>query len=48
MINNICNHLNRTKLIIDEILNLAKDSRKILVLSDRREHLKTIKELLDI
>ena len=47
MINNICNHLNRTKLIIDEILNLAKDSRKILVLSDRREHLKTIKELLD-
>ena len=47
MINNICNHLNRTKLIIDEILNLAKESRKILVLSDRREHLKTIKELLD-
>ena len=48
MINNICGHEPRTLLIIDTILELAKEGRKILVLSDRREHLKNIKEFLDI
>jgi len=47
MINNICNHNPRTKLIIDNIIKLGDEGRKILVLSDRREHLKTIKEMLD-
>jgi superfamily II DNA or RNA helicase len=47
MINNICSFEPRTKLIIREIINLANEGRKILVLSDRREHLKNIKTLLD-
>ena len=47
MINNICEHEPRTLLIIDNILELSNEGRKILVLSDRREHLKTIKEFLD-
>ena len=47
MINNICEFIPRTQLIIDEIIKLGNEGRKILVLSDRREHLKTIKSLLD-
>jgi superfamily II DNA or RNA helicase len=47
MINNICNYTPRTNIIIREIINLAKEGRKILVLSDRREHLKNIKTMLD-
>ena len=47
MITNICNHEPRTIIIINNIINLSKEGRKILVLSDRREHLKNIKELLD-
>lgn len=47
MINNICSYMPRTKKIIQEILICLKEGRKILVLSDRREHLKVIKQLLD-
>ena len=48
MINNICNYFPRTLLMIDEIITCLKEGRKILVLSDRREHLKTIKEQLEL
>ena len=47
MITNICEFTERTQLIINEIMKLANQGRKILVLSDRRDHLKSIKELLD-
>tara|TARA_X000000950_G_scaffold209388_1_gene251780 strand:+ start:258 stop:1745 length:1488 start_codon:yes stop_codon:yes gene_type:complete len=47
MINNICNFTPRTELIIREIIRLGDEGRKILVLSDRREHLKNIKTMLD-
>jgi superfamily II DNA or RNA helicase len=47
MINNICEHEPRTLIIIDKIIELINEGRKILVLSDRREHLKRIKEFLD-
>ena len=47
MINNICEHQPRTIMIVDNIIGLSKEGRKILVLSDRRGHLKNIKELLD-
>ena len=46
MINNICNYLPRTNLIIDKTKLLLDEGRKVLILSDRREHLK-IKTLLD-
>ena len=48
MINNICSYLPRTLLMIDEIMTCLNEGRKILVLSDRREHLKTIKEQLEL
>ena len=47
MINNICGYLPRTKKIVTETLKCLEEGRKILILSDRREHLKTIKSLLD-
>ena len=34
-------------MIVNEIMVCCKEGRKILVLSDRRDHLKQIKELLD-
>lgn len=38
----------RNKLIVELILNFVKnEDRKVLVMSDRREHVKTIKQLLD-
>lgn len=38
----------RNKLIVEIIINLVKtENRKILVLSDRREHVKLIKDILD-
>jgi superfamily II DNA or RNA helicase len=46
MINNICNYEPRTNIIIDEIIESLKEKRKILVLSDRRNHLNTIYEKL--
>jgi superfamily II DNA or RNA helicase len=47
MINNICAYFPRTKHIINETVECLKEGRKILILSDRREHLKTIKTELD-
>ena len=47
MINNICDFEPRTQLILKEIETALKDDRKILLLSDRREHLKQIKELIE-
>lgn len=47
MINNICENMNRTKIIIHWIKELLEEDRKILVLSDRRAHLEDIYKLLD-
>ena len=47
MINNICSYVPRTKYIIKLLKPLIKKGRKILILSDRREHLKVIKTYLD-
>ena len=46
MINNICENLNRTKLIIQWMQDLVEEERKILVLSDRRNHLEDIYKLI--
>jgi superfamily II DNA or RNA helicase len=48
MINNITNYEPRLNLLISEIEKCLEDKRKILVLSDRRDHLKNIKERLDL
>ena len=47
MINNICGYEPRTDLIINEIKENLEEGRKILLLSDRREHLKLMKEKID-
>jgi len=47
MINNITNYEPRTKMIVNEIIECLKEKRKILLLSDRREHLKVLKEHID-
>ena len=47
MINNITNFKPRLNLLITQIVKCLEDKRKILVLSDRRDHLKNIKEELD-
>ena len=47
MINNICYYGPRDKIIIKEVLDCLDDGRKILILSDRRDHLKNLKLLLD-
>ncbi len=46
MINNICENLNRTRVIVYWIKELLEEGRKILVLSDRRAHLEDINKLL--
>lgn len=46
MINNICNYLPRTELIIEETLKYNKLGRNILILSDRRGHLECMFNLL--
>lgn len=47
MINNICSYIPRTKYIIKIMKPLLKKGRKILILSDRREQLRVLKEYLD-
>ena len=47
MINNICNYLPRTELLIKYIIDAYNDNRNVLVLSDRREHLKLICNILN-
>lgn len=46
MINNICEYLPRTNVILNELIKLYKENRSILILSDRRGHLSKIHELL--
>ncbi len=46
MINNICEYIPRTKLIIDLTLKYNKEGRNVLILSDRRGHLKCMYDLL--
>ena len=46
MINNICEFLPRTLKIIEHLADCLREGRKILMLSDRREHLKVLHELI--
>ena len=50
MINNICNYLPRTQFIIDIIKEIIEqdNNRKILLLSDRRNHLEKLNNMLNI
>lgn len=47
MINNICAFEARTKIILEKLKTLVEDKRRILILSDRREHLTTMKDTVD-
>ena len=49
MINNICGCLDRTKVGINLLIDILSNepTRKILILSERREHLKTMYKLLE-
>ena len=49
MINNICDFPDRTEYIVNIIKNIKKkeNKRNILILSDRREHLKQLKKKID-
>jgi superfamily II DNA or RNA helicase len=42
----ICNMHERNKLIIDKITDLAAAGHKVILLSDRRSHCKTLKDML--
>jgi superfamily II DNA or RNA helicase len=44
IINNVCSCVKRNKVILDELKELIMEGRKVLLLSDRREHLCYIKE----
>lgn len=46
MINNICNYLPRTQLIIDLTIKHHKEGRNVLILSDRRGHLDLMYKML--
>lgn len=50
MINNICEYLPRVKFIEEIILNILKEepTRRFLILSDRRQHVHLIKDMLDV
>ncbi len=47
MINNICDYLPRTELIIELTLKYRKEGRNVLILTDRRNHLELIYKMLD-
>ena len=47
MITNICSFGPRNKVILDEIDKCIEEGRKILILSDRRDHLKYLHKKLD-
>lgn len=47
MVTNLINIRNRNLFIVETIKALANNGRKILVLSDRRQHLSNIKNILD-
>ena len=46
MINNICNFKPRTELVINYIIDAYNENRNILVLSDRRNHLQLMYDIL--
>lgn len=46
MINNICAYEPRTKLILDEVKLLVNENRKILILSNRVQHLKDLNAMI--
>ena len=48
MINNICSCEKRNKIILEEVKNLMDENRKVLILSDRKEHLKYLMEQIEI
>ena len=48
MITNICLYKMRNEMLLKEIEECVKENRKILILSDRREHLKLLNKELDI
>ena len=47
MITNICSFSPRNKVILDEVDKCIEEGRKILILSDRRDHLKYLHKKLD-
>jgi len=47
MINNICSCERRNKIILDELQILINEGRKVLILSDRKEHLKYLMEQIE-
>ena len=47
MINNICEYLPRTELIVELTKKHQKEGRYVLILSDRREHLNLMYKMLD-
>ena len=47
MINNICDYLPRTELIIELTLKYRKEGRNVLILTDRRGHLELIYKMLE-
>ena len=47
MITQVCDYRPRLEIIIDELKKLVEDKRKILILSDRRNHLTNLKEAID-
>ena len=47
MVNNICEYLPRTELMIDLILKYRKEGRNVLILTDRRGHLELIYKMLE-
>jgi superfamily II DNA or RNA helicase len=48
MINNICSCEKRNQIILEEVNNLMSENRKVLILSDRKEHLKYLMEQIEI
>ena len=47
MINNICEHFPRTKMILTLVEKYFKEGRKILILSDRREHINLMEKYIE-
>ena len=47
MITNICDFMPRTKKIVNEVINCCEQDRKILILSDRRNHLESMFKLFE-
>ena len=46
MINNICNYYPRTQLIVQTVKKYYDEKRSILILSDRRDHLNLLKDMI--